>query len=99
MVATWHPSKGFEPLTTCLFIDASYASAARYPIDNPDIIDISLRIIKRCGMYAKEYVNWSRARTQSHQLLRRSTHSRNIGKMQLHLSTRLLSRTCNMDTV
>jgi hypothetical protein len=58
MTATWHPSEGFEPLATCLFIGASYASAARYPMDNCDVIDISLCVIKRCGMYAIEYKNW-----------------------------------------
>jgi hypothetical protein len=29
-------------------------SAARCPIDDHDVIDIGLRIIKRCGMYFKE---------------------------------------------
>ncbi len=58
MATTWHPYEGFEPLATCLFISASYASAARYPIDDRDVIDIGLRVIKRCGMYAKEYKNW-----------------------------------------
>jgi hypothetical protein len=58
MAATWHPSKGFEPLPTCLFISASYASAAQYLMDNCDVIDIGLRIIKHCGMYAEEYKNW-----------------------------------------
>jgi hypothetical protein len=58
MATTWHPSKGFEPLATRLFIGASYASATRYPMDDRDVIDISLNIIKRCGMYAKEYKNW-----------------------------------------
>ncbi len=28
MAAKWHPADGFEPLTTRLFISASYASAA-----------------------------------------------------------------------
>ncbi len=28
MATTWHPSKGFEPLAVCLFIGASYTSAA-----------------------------------------------------------------------
>ncbi len=41
-----------------LFIGASYASAARYPMNDRDIIDFGLRIIKHCGMYAKEYKNW-----------------------------------------
>ncbi len=54
MAATWHPSDGFEPLVMCLFIGTSYVRAACYPMDDHDIIDISLRIIKCCGMYAKE---------------------------------------------
>jgi hypothetical protein len=58
MAATWHPSKGFEPLAMRLSIKASYASAARYPMDDCDVIDIGLRVIKHCGMYAGEYKNW-----------------------------------------
>jgi hypothetical protein len=58
MAATWHPSKGFKPLAKHLFISASYASAARYPMDNHDIINIGLCIIKHCGIYAEEYKNW-----------------------------------------
>ena len=27
-------------------------------MDDHDIIDISLHVIKRCGMYSKEYKNW-----------------------------------------
>jgi len=50
MAADWHPTNGFEPLATRLFIGASYASAALYPMDDRDVIDIGLRIIKRCGM-------------------------------------------------
>ena len=50
MAADWHPSEGFEPVATRLFIGASYPSATRYPIDNYDVIDIGLRAIKRCGM-------------------------------------------------
>jgi hypothetical protein len=58
MAADWHPSKGFEPLMTRLFIGASYASAARYPLRDCNVINIGLRVIKRCGMYSKEYKNW-----------------------------------------
>jgi hypothetical protein len=35
-----------------------YTSTARYPIEERDIINIGLRMIKRCGMYAKEYKAW-----------------------------------------
>ena len=58
IAADWHPSNGFEPLVTRLFIGASYASAALYPMDDRNVIDISLRVIKRCGMYSKEYKDW-----------------------------------------
>jgi hypothetical protein len=58
MAADWHPSNGFEPLATRLFIGASYASATRYPRDNRNVIGISLRVIKGCGMYSEEYKNW-----------------------------------------
>jgi hypothetical protein len=58
MAANWQPTNGFEQLVTQLFLGASYASAARYPIEECDIIDISLRVIKCCGMYAKEYKAW-----------------------------------------
>jgi hypothetical protein len=58
MATTWHPSKGFKPLATPLFIGASCASAARYPMDDRDVIDIGLKVIKHCGMYTEEYKNW-----------------------------------------
>ena len=55
IAADWHPSDSFEPLTIPLFIGASYASAACYPMDDRDVIDIGLCVIKRCEMYSKEY--------------------------------------------
>jgi hypothetical protein len=58
MAADCHPSDGFEPLATRLFIGASYASVAHYPMDDCNVIDIGLHVIKRCGMYSKEYKNW-----------------------------------------
>ena len=58
MAAKWHPTKGFEPLMTCLFIGTSYAIAARYPMQDHDVINIGMRIIKHCRMYSEEYKNW-----------------------------------------
>ncbi len=58
MAAEWHPSKGSEPLATRLFIGTSYARTARHPMRDCDVINISLRVIKRCGMYSEEYKNW-----------------------------------------
>jgi hypothetical protein len=58
MAADWQPTNGFEQLITQLFLGALYASAAKYPMEEPDIIDISLGMIKCCEMYAKEYKAW-----------------------------------------
>jgi hypothetical protein len=58
MAANWQPTNGFEHLITQLFLCASYASAARYPMEERDIIDISLRMIKCYGMYPEEYKAW-----------------------------------------
>jgi hypothetical protein len=57
MAADWHPSNGFKPLMTRLFVGASYASVAPYPMNDCDVINIGLRVIKRCGMYSEEYIN------------------------------------------
>jgi hypothetical protein len=58
IAANWHPSDGFELLATRLFISALYASAASYPMEERNIINICLRIIKCCGMYSEEYKGW-----------------------------------------
>ncbi len=58
MAADWYPSNGFKPLAMRPFVGASYANMARYLMNNRNIIDIGLRVIKRCGMYSKEYKNW-----------------------------------------
>ncbi len=58
MAANWQPTNGFEQLITRLFLSALYASAARYLMEEHDIIDICLRLIKHCGMYTKEYKAW-----------------------------------------
>ncbi len=58
MAADWHPANGFDALILCLFTRAAYASSASFRMNNVDIIDIGLRIIKQCGMYGKEYKAW-----------------------------------------
>ncbi len=58
IAAIWHPSKDFKSLATRLFIGVSYASTASYSMDNRNVIDIGLRVIKCCGMYTEEYKNW-----------------------------------------
>jgi len=46
MTADWYPANGFKPLAMRLFVGASYAIAACYPINDRDIIGIGLRVIK-----------------------------------------------------
>jgi hypothetical protein len=58
MAADWQPANGFEQLIMRLYLGASYASAARYPMEERNIIDIGLRVIKHCGMCAEEYKAW-----------------------------------------
>jgi hypothetical protein len=70
MAATWHPSEGFKPLATRLFISAPYANAARYPMEDRDVINIGLHIIKHCGMYSKEYIKWISRRNAVPQIVK-----------------------------
>jgi hypothetical protein len=98
MAATWHPFEGFKPLVTRLFIGASYASAARYPMDNRDIIDIHLCIIKHCGMYTKEYKNWISRKNGVPQIVKTIDSFKEYWANAIALVNQaaLLSRPCNM---
>jgi hypothetical protein len=58
MAANQHPADGFDALILRLFTGAAYASSAGYKMNNVNIIDIGLHLIKRCGMYAEEYKAW-----------------------------------------
>jgi hypothetical protein len=46
MAADWHPADGFDSLILCLFTSAVYASSASYRMNDIDIVDIGLCIIK-----------------------------------------------------
>jgi hypothetical protein len=58
MAADWQPTDSFDQLVTRLFLSALYASAARYPMEEHNIIDIGLSMIKHCGLYTKDYKAW-----------------------------------------
>jgi hypothetical protein len=58
MAADWHPANGFDALILCLFTGAAYASSTGFKMNNINMVDIGLRIIKRCGIYGKEYKAW-----------------------------------------
>jgi hypothetical protein len=58
MAASWHPTNGFDTLALHLFTGAAYAGCTGYTMADRDINNIGLCVIKRCGMFAKEYKTW-----------------------------------------
>ncbi len=58
MALGWHPSQRFELIVVCLFRGATFANLAKHPIHDNDIIDISICVIHRTGLFAEEYKAW-----------------------------------------
>jgi hypothetical protein len=58
MAANRHPANGFDALILRLFTRAVYASSAGFMMNDVNIVNIGLRIIKQCGMYGEEYKAW-----------------------------------------
>jgi hypothetical protein len=58
MAANWHPTDRFDAPILCLFTGATYASSASCKMNDVNIVNIGLCIIKQCGMYSKEYKAW-----------------------------------------
>jgi hypothetical protein len=54
MAADWHPANRFDTLALCLFTGAAYAGCTGYTMADRNIVNIGLRVIKWCNMYAKE---------------------------------------------
>jgi hypothetical protein len=46
MAINWHPADGFDALILCLFTRAAYTSSAGFKMNNVDIVNIGLCIIK-----------------------------------------------------
>ncbi len=63
MAAEWHPTNGFDALILRLFTGAVYASSVGYRMNDVNIVNIGLRIIKQCEMYCKEYKAWIACKT------------------------------------
>ncbi len=63
MATNWRPANGFDALILLLFTGAAYVSSVGYRMNDVDIINIGLRIIKRCGMCGKEYKAWIACKT------------------------------------
>ena len=58
MAANWHPSMGFEVLTSRLFCGVTFASLSDHPITDKDTVDIAVRVLNRTGLFAEEYKTW-----------------------------------------
>ena len=70
MAMDWHPSQGFETLENRLFIGQAYSHVANHPINDEDLVDIGLRVLRKCGLYPEEYKSWiardEKERTYAH---------------------------------
>ncbi len=58
MAADWHPSMGFEVLTSRLFRGVTFASLLGHPITDKDTVDIGVRVLNCTGLFAEEYKTW-----------------------------------------
>ena len=58
MAADWHPSMGFEVLTSRLFRGGTFTSLSGHPITNKDTVDIGVHVLNRTGLFAKECKTW-----------------------------------------
>ncbi len=58
MAADWHPSMGFEVLTSCLFCCITFASLSGNPITNKDTVNIGIHVLNCTGLFTKEYKAW-----------------------------------------
>jgi hypothetical protein len=58
MAADWHPADRFDALILRLFTGAVYTSSVGFKMNNVNIIDTGLHIIKQCGKYGEENKAW-----------------------------------------
>jgi hypothetical protein len=58
MAANWHPTNNFDTLVLRLFTGTVFVGCTNFMMADRNIVNISLLVIKRCGMYAKEYKVW-----------------------------------------
>jgi len=58
MAADWHPSMGFEVLTSRLFCGVTFASLLGHPITDKDTVDIGIHVFNCTGLFVEEYKTW-----------------------------------------
>ena len=59
MAADWHPSMGFETLTHQVNTGIFYANLCGHNVSDMEVVDIALRVIRKCGLYPEEYKIWA----------------------------------------
>jgi hypothetical protein len=58
MATDWHPSMGFEVLTSRLFHGVTFTSLSEHPITDNDTVNIGVCILNCTSLFAKEYKAW-----------------------------------------
>jgi hypothetical protein len=56
--ADWHPANDLTHSSSPSSQRVAFAGCTNFTMADRDIVDIGLRVIKQCGMYAKEYKAW-----------------------------------------
>jgi hypothetical protein len=85
MAANWHPANRFDALILHLINGAAYASSAGFKMNNVDIVDIGLRIIKQCRMYGEEYKAWIACKAIRPRIVETVDTSKRFGPLRLSL--------------
>jgi hypothetical protein len=70
MAAEWHPANQSDVLVLRLYSGAAFAGCTSFAMNDHDIVDIGLRVIKCSGMYANEYKAWIACRAMCHKILK-----------------------------
>ena len=58
MEAEWHPNDGIQKLINQINTGREYAHFANQAIGDPEAVDIALRVLMHCGLFAVEYADW-----------------------------------------
>ncbi len=58
MAANWHLVDGFDILVLRLFSGTVFTGCTGFLMNDCDIVNIGLHLIKRCGMYGEDYKAW-----------------------------------------
>ncbi len=88
MAADWHPTNGFDTLVLCLFTSVAFAGCTNFTMADCNIVDIGLCVIKRCGMYAKEFKGCIACEAIRPRNVKLLTPSRHSGRQRSPWSTR-----------